>query len=458
MRNVFPTLHRRAIDDMSVFTTPNADGLHIGEIDGIELYPDRAEVLPYGAVYLQGGPHLQYMSDHHRYLRAFGLGAKELRFVEGSGNLFDGILSDPEHRDRLYRELFFDLDATLETFTGASPGWGRLLAELQIPSERIRTAPWDVAKTLHDKEGFRRLSRQIGRSDVFPAHTFSHGIQGTIWDCLRLRLRHPRIVVKRPDLESGVGFHVLHDTRSWAGLLPFLRKYAQGSRNLIVERWIDGEEKAVGSVQWYVPPPGKKPQRRFLSRQYCDGTIHQGNMIPHDEADAFPATWDYSTRQAITQTAWHTTETFVRDAQERGYVGHIGFDFITALNSDGLSFQFFLLEANARKTAGTYPESVRWQVQQFGHTLKPCVAMRNCHPHSGIDHWEKAVSLLGSESDRDGFGDLAMNREHRGVLVLNPRLLRKQGHPKCIVMSVASTPEEAERLMNAAAARLEAGC
>ncbi|KKR87296.1 MAG: hypothetical protein UU35_C0004G0069 [Candidatus Uhrbacteria bacterium GW2011_GWC2_41_11] len=129
--------HRIAFDDLSVFCEPNEDGFHIGVVDGLNHYPDRAQVLPYKAVYLMDGD-VSDMLEHQAYLRALGVGTQELRFVKGK-NLFDGLLTNREEMERLMFEMQTNEELTIDAFTGASPDWKNMVEALLLDPGRVRT-------------------------------------------------------------------------------------------------------------------------------------------------------------------------------------------------------------------------------------------------------------------------------------------------------------------------------
>jgi len=440
--------HRIAFDDLSVFCEPNEDGFHIGVVDGLNHYPDRAQVLPYKAVYLMDGD-VSDMLEHQAYLRALGVGTQELRFVKGK-NLFDGLLTNREEMERLMFEMQTNEELTIDAFTGASPDWKNMVEALLLDPGRVRTPSWEVARMLDDKELFRRLGGDLEREHYFPDHTFVHGQSAALREIMAMRLRHRSVVIKRPDLESGVGAYRVNGLYSLSGLPAFLKQYGRGSRPLIVEQWVDGEEVIIASLQWYFAP-GREPQRRFMSRQYCDGMIHEGNVIGSRDTDVFPETWSLTLRENVVEQAWEMTKLFVQHVQGT-YVGPAGFDFMVVRNGTN-GFRVYLLECNARKTAGTYLESVRWQVQTSGRIPAACAAMRNCHPVSAR-HWREVVTLLQSK-DADEFGHLAMNPDTGlGVMVALPRCLRLK-QPKCLLIAIAEKIEHAEWFLNAAKKRLE---
>ncbi|HLD17475.1 MAG TPA: hypothetical protein VJB99_00175 [Patescibacteria group bacterium] len=442
--------NRMALDDLSSFCEPNKDGFVIADVDGLRLYPDRSQLLPYRAVYLMSGDESVNLSGHQDYLHSMGIGARELRFVRGM-DLFDGILGTAAERSRFVSEMG-DPSVTVDTFTGASPGWQSMVKELSLPSERIRTPRWDVAIQLDDKELLRRIGSEIGVDNCFPVHTFAHGASETMSQIEAMRAQYPSVVVKRPDLESGEGTYRVNGSDSLRGLSAFLDRYARGSRPLIVEQWVDGRETVVGSLQWYLPPL-RSPQRRFVSRQYCIGMVHDGNVIGSQDGDVFPEFWPITLRQQIVERGWSMTGPFVEKVQREGYVGPLGFDFIVVREGEQ-SFRIYLLECNARRTASTYLESVRWQVQRSGRLPTACAAMRNCHPASAT-HWQEVVQILKTVGSSDGLGDIAMKADTGvGVLIALPRCLELP-HPKCLLISVASKVKEAEMLLDAAKARLE---
>ena len=423
--------HRIRIHDFTFYARPNADGFSLGDIPGIGMYPDRSALLP-GTCFLDGGSHTDVAEEHlYGYLHVLGIGANEIRFVKG-GSLFEGILNDPVECERLCRELSNGVPTTLEAFS-ASDQWDRFVGALNIDPSRLRTPATSVMRTLDDKESIRRLAHTLGLDDVFPKHVFTLDAHETLVRINEFRDQFPRlIVVKRPDLESGVGQLLIDAQTTEEQIFAYVHEYCTGHRPIIVEEGVFGIE---GSVQWHVSPKGCEP--RFFSLQYTQAGTHQGNVIAPTGVACLPDEWPLAWRMRVVEKIWATTETFVKWVAARGFIGPIGFDFILNKNA------FSLLECNARTTAATYLESVRWQIEQRGHK-NVTAAMKNAYPKRALT-WKDAVRMLEQHPNK-----LAFNKETGvGVIVANPRLFHLDA-PKCLLISVGTDIEQAEAYLECA--------
>lgn len=397
----------------------------LGEIPGIDMYPDRSAMLP-GTIYLDGTSHTDVVEEHlASYLRPMGIGASEIRFVKGD-TLFDGILSDPRERDRLFRELSNGKPTTLEAFS-ACADFDRFVASLNIDPVRLRTPMTSVMRMLDDKEAIRRLAHTLELDHVFPEHIFTYEKQETLARIREYRIQFPKlVVVKRPDLESGVGQLLITQDTTDEKISAYVHEYCTGHRPIIVEQGVFGIE---GSVQWHVSPLGIEP--RFFSRQYTHDGAHEGNVIAENGVSCLPHEWSLETRAKIVKCVWKTTEKFVDWIAKRGFIGPIGFDFIANPNS------FYLLECNARTTAATYLESVRWQIEQR-YSAHVCAAMKNAYPKR-VQNWKQAVHAL--ECEMEG---LAFHPEFgSGVILANPRLFHLPS-PKCLLIALQGSVQQAE--------------
>ncbi|OGL98717.1 hypothetical protein A2318_03850 [Candidatus Uhrbacteria bacterium RIFOXYB2_FULL_45_11] len=423
--------HRIRIHDFTFYARPNADGFSLGDIPGIGMYPDRSALLP-GTCFLDGGSHTDVAEEHlYGYLHVLGIGANEIRFVKGD-SLFEGILNDPVECERLCRELSNGVPTTLEAFS-ASDQWDRFVGALNIDPSRLRTPATSVMRTLDDKESIRRLAHTLGLDDVFPKHVFTLDAHETLVRINEFRDQFPRlIVVKRPDLESGVGQLLIDAQTTEEQIFAYVHEYCTGHRPIIVEEGVFGIE---GSVQWHVSPKGCEP--RFFSLQYTQAGTHQGNVIAPTGVACLPDEWPLAWRMRVVEKIWATTETFVKWVAARGFIGPIGFDFILNKNA------FSLLECNARTTAATYLESVRWQIEQRGHK-NVTAAMKNAYPKRALT-WKDAVRMLEQHPNK-----LAFNKETGvGVIVANPRLFHLDA-PKCLLISVGTDIEQAEAYLECA--------
>jgi hypothetical protein len=234
------------------------------------------------------------------------------------------------------------------------------------------------------------------------------------------------VVVKRPDLESGVGQLLIDSHTTEEQIFAYVREYCTGRRPIIVEEGVFGIE---GSVQWHVSPQGLEP--RFFSRQYTHAGTHQGNVIAPEGAECLPKEWPLAWRKRVVEKIWATTETFVKWVAARGFIGPIGFDFIINKNA------FSLLECNARTTAATYLESVRWQIERQGYA-NVTAAMKNAYPKRTLT-WKDAVRTLEQHPNKLAY-DM---KTGVGVIVANPRLFHLDS-PKCLLISVGADIAQAE--------------
>lgn len=402
----------------------------LGTIPGIAQYPDRSVLLYKGTSYLDGSSYSDVAEDHLKtYLHSFGIGASEIRFVTGD-TLFEGILSDPVESERLRLQLTNGHPTTLEAFS-ACDEFDRFVASLNIDPLRLRTPMTSVMRMLDDKEAIRRLARTLELNDVFPEHVFASDRHEVIAHIREFRERYPElVVVKRPDLESGVGQLLIKPDTSEDEIFAYVREYCTGHRPIIIEQGVFGVE---GSVQWHVSPEGIEP--RFFSRQYTHAGAHQGNVIAFDGESCLSNEWPFMKRKQIVRRIWSATETFVKWIAQRGFIGPIGFDFIVNPNA------FYILECNARTTAATYLESVRWQVGQQNPGRTICAAMKNAYPKHGKD-WKEAVSRL--------YHNVGYNpRLGTGVIVANPRLFHLDT-PKCLLIAIGDSVEFAEHQLETA--------
>ena len=426
---------RIRIHDFQFCTRPNADGFSLGNIAGIGMYPDRSVLLP-GIVYLDGSHHSEVIKLYwHEYLHAIGIGASELRFVEGE-SLFAGILNDRDERVRLAQELSNGRHRTLEAFS-ASVEFDQFVDTLGLDSSRLRTPTLEVMRLIDDKEYFRRLAGELGMPDVFPNHAFATEPAEVLGQICAYRKRYPRlVVVKRPDLESGVGQLLIRPGTSDREIEAFVRLYATGHRPIIIEEGVFGTE---ASLQWNIGSKG--PERRFFGRQYTSDGAHEGNVISHDGIDCLPSEWSYANRFAIIEKIWEATGVFVEWIEKQGYIGPIGFDFF--VEEQGFKF----LECNARTTAATYLEKVRYQVEANGFS-NLSAAMKNVYPKHARS-WRHAVTQLTLHDDHMAFDP----DRGTGVIIANPRLFHLP-KSKCLAIAVGDSVEHAEQLLHQAIAIL----
>lgn len=438
---------RVAIDDVHFFQDI------LPGIQGVGLYPDRSVVHPYAAVYLSDTGDIEQAQSHYAdYMRPLGLGPDELRFVKGC-DLFEGVMRDPHMRDQLRTELSNGSGFTLETFSSYGR-WGEFVQELELNTDQLRTPlDLDLVRQLDDKAGLRAFAREeFGKNGErhVPAHRLAYTPQ-EIWNVTGEMLhQHPGLVVKRPDLEGGESMMCVNNDTNIGELRAWTARHCDGESQVLIEedlRLRPGARTVEASLQWYVPK-WTQPQKRFFSTQDIVSNAHRGNAIASNDYDSLPAWLPERTRIDIVRTAWELTSLYVEIMWSRGYVGYIGFDLMVVINSNG-SFEVIILEVNARKTAGTYLESMRWHIQ---NTYLPgaSAVMRNVKP-KGITHWRQAVRRLCNPYHPEGEGNISFNAATgTGVIILAPRLLPH----KLVVIASAPTIEHAQRLANAAENRL----
>lgn len=396
----------------------------LGKIPGIALYPDRAALLP-GVCYADRCGS-DVLDDYlERYLRQIHIGADQIRFVDASTDLFHGILCDERNRDLLRAEMKAQVTSTTLEGFAACDRWDQFVADLGVSPEHLRTPTHSIMKILDDKEAIRRLALSFNELDLFPEHVFAYSAD-EVWISLQqFRSRFPNLVVlKRPDLESGVGQLLVRPDTTDVEIAAYLATYGGSERPIIVEEGIPGVD---GSLQWYISPDGY--ERRFVSRQYTQGGFHEGNVISPNGAELFPSDWPFSVRQDLIERAWLSTEPFVVWVKERGYLGPLGFDFMMNM------YAYRLLECNARTTAATYLEGVRVQVQNQGHGAV-CAAMRNAYPTTA-KNWHEVLAIWQEHN-------LAYDpKTGHGVILGHPRLLTLE-HPKCLAIAISNSVAEAE--------------
>lgn len=436
--------------DFTFFIDPsaNTDGHTLGDISGIGFYPDRAMLLP-GVCYLQAGEGEDELREYHEnYLNPFGLGASELRFVGGT-SLFDGVLSDPEEVSKLRKNMECP-NATLEAFLSTRE-WERFITSVGVNPHKLRTPARDAMELFDDKEHIRHLASEMGLESYFPQHVFVSGKEEA-WSAIRAYRGRFRdmVVVKRPDLESGQGQILIRPTTSEQVIWEYLDRYAGGERRLIVEQGVPGVEL---SLQWRISPR-HQVQGRFVSRQYTEGGVHQGNVIGCKGIDALDAGMGEATRRTVVFLAWQMTRHLIEEGIRRGLVGSVGFDLMYNPNTGHL----FLLECNTRTTAATYLESVRHQMHLYRNQRPKrrggpvSAAMRNVYPvdcPSYEDVWNRLK--LSSMGDIN----LHVPGAGYGVVIAMPRLLRLK-EPKCLIIACAPNTSGAEQMLTAARNALEA--
>jgi hypothetical protein len=302
------------------------------------------------------------------------------------------------------------------------------------------TLDLNLVRELDNKRRLRELDVELPGCQRFPEHIVAETSDDVLAGMKLMLEKHGAVYLKADDLESGVGTLDFEGEFSESNVRRHLERYQDNGRAWIIEQSIT--DKFEGSVQWYITPEDEALQKRFMSRQYLKGPVHQGNGIPHHHYDAFPSEWSKRERRRLADRVWSMTKPFAQWAKAQGYVGYLGFDFAVDLETH----QAFLFEANARKTGATYPESVRWQVEASGRLDEANVAMLNCHPDPALNHFQAIVERLE-------YHGLAMDpTKGTGVIVANPRCLIETDEPKCILLCVDKTLRAAENALKSAIA------
>ncbi|MBI4599231.1 hypothetical protein HY734_03495 [Candidatus Uhrbacteria bacterium] len=430
-----------------------------GHIPGVAVYAQRT--------LLEGKDTIAYVdgSDdnaaslreyHQEHLLPSGIGVRGLRVVDARDcSILDAIVNDPAECAWLRSQLANG--ATFETFTGASLAWKDCIRIIDPPRHKLRTPTYDdwyqIAQRFDDKEYFRIEAGALGLSHCFPEHRFGMTEEEVRRHLRDLLERYPKVWLKRPDMESGIGTLLISRDTLRQVIDTYLQQFL-GERRLIIEAHVgdEGEEVCVASCQLYVPLAPNAMERIFFSKQYTVAGEHQGNAVCTDEWDALPAHWPEEVRGRIVEEVWRQSEEFAQHLWQAQCVGYVGFDVIVTFDGRS-SFHVCFLEANVRKTAGTYAASVRSQVADSGRVPHPCVVMHACHPATAR-HWRDVVRVLADHPD--GYGDIVFGpNSTEGILLVKPGALSLDA-PGCILVAIASNIARAEELLWAALHRLEA--
>lgn len=426
---------RVSVDDVTHYQ----DDLDAGIDGGVHDYGDRSALLPSKAVVVHANYGVSYINEYLQYLNGLGFGASEVIPVNGEDTLFASIQHDPETRKRILGLVNED-GCRLDAFCSYDP-FAAFVSEMGLDKGQVRsTLDLNLVRELDNKRRLRELDVELPGCQRFPEHIVAETSDDVLAGMKLMLEKHGAVYLKADDLESGVGTLDFEGEFSESNVRRHLERYQDNGRAWIIEQSIT--DKFEGSVQWYITPEDEALQKRFMSRQYLKGPVHQGNGIPHHHYDAFPSEWSKRERRRLADRVWSMTKPFAQWAKAQGYVGYLGFDFAVDLETH----QAFLFEANARKTGATYPESVRWQVEASGRLDEANVAMLNCHPDPALNHFQAIVERLE-------YHGLAMDpTKGTGVIVANPRCLIETDEPKCILLCVDKTLRAAENALKSAIA------
>ncbi len=424
-----PKNQRVCLHDMSLYTdgslTP--DGKSLGVVSLIN-YAWRAALLDHICVV----PRREGGEAYHRYLRGFGLGASRVIQVDGD-NLYDGCRADPSVMQEL-RNLF-ESGAECEHFATSAKSEA-FDQELGVCAAQLRSPARHVMAQLDDKANLRELARAIDALNVFPEFRYATEPAEIRVACAALLDTYEIVFVKRPDLESGTGcMPVSRETFGGDAFTAFLREFATGARELIVEEGVFGtkEDPMIDcSIQFHLDAAGQANQL-FASLQYMEGpdkNVHAGNLIAASDTGCLPLSWDFVDRYQVARGMFTDVQPFIDWAltHHGAATGRLGFDL--RVNRT----RRVILEGNYRYTAASYPEAVRWQLVRSGRLSSPCVIMRNIHlPESCL--WQDLPRR---------FGMLGFNGNSRGVLVCNPFCCESPADPKFVAICVGNSRDEAE--------------
>ena len=423
---------RTRIHDLSTYCDGSLTSDHrtLAAVSDLSSYSWRAALMD-GTVVVNDHPTREL---YHRYLFGLGIGATELIGVNGA-NLFRGILDGWPICAQFAKRI--ERGEEVEVFTDCEEA-EHFIHAFGIPDRQMRSTRRHVTATLGDKEHLRRLGGTLGLADAFPEHQFVRGQEPITAACFDILDRYGRVIVKRPDLASGVGCQ--NFTRGEIGgdrFTAFVREFGCDGRDMVVEEWVEGDEDdpmVDYSVQYHVSAEGEVGQI-FLSGQYIedDQVTHAGNFISSQSEDCLPAEWTPAERAEVAGKMFSMTRPFALWARDQGTdgIGRIGFDLKVNRR------RAVVLESNCRQTAATYPESVRFQLVRSGRCRSAAVAMRNIRP-ANVHGWQALPARLGS---------LAFDPATcRGVIVGNPLCMEGE-HPKFAAVCVGHGLAEAQAIL-----------
>ncbi|MFH1404730.1 MAG: hypothetical protein ABIH21_01370 [Patescibacteria group bacterium] len=414
-----------------------------GAIPGLGMYGDRDQATNVHALYVLGGFHDNVLRDHHeRHLLARGIGAYELRFVDGKPdeNLYDRIMNDPIERTRMLRELTHaESPAVVEAFV-ASKSWSRFVHEMQIPHDRLRTQQdLELFLRYDDKWSLRTLAVELGFPKAFPQNQLVCNRDEMHVAISHYLDRFGKLVLKHRTYDGGAGKIDIDRSTSRELIDEFLDSNLNQERGLIVERYVT--EAVLEISAQYEILPGGVIRKVYNSVQYVQNGAHQGNLIgPLDPDNAF----------------WKLLDPFVQDAMHHGFIGYISFDGF--LCADG---SVLLSECNARRTPVTTQTRVKHQIEKTREISGLWSASHNCtfNIESGdpeIRDWEEITRILASTQYNDDLGNALLDPNgDRGVILTNPRGLLHEGKPKCVLMAFADSNKAAGSLLFSALARVK---
>lgn len=398
------------------------------QISGVGYYGDRALVLSADTVLVQADPpDWPVLRSYHKYLNQLGFGSREVIFVPsmGHGALMESIM-DPRNKallDRIRAQLAMGYQLRAFSSGGHFAKFKQQLGEY-LP-ESLLTCDHPIMRQIDNKAGFREIAQELNQSSAVPGYVFC-----TTSEEVRAKLRSglqmgQTFFMKCEDLEGGDGIMMVSPDTAEAEVSSYIDRYVDGVRRIIIDEAIFGEDV---SVQWFLRPDGPVPL--FFSRQYMNGSSHAGNVVSANEWEPLVG-WGGDAAKTIVNRAWEQTRPFASHAWNNGGRGNLGFD----LKLRGSDHRPFILEVNARFTAGTVVHAVRTQVPSGC-----AVAMRNVSIQEGRT-WKDL--LLALRADKQAYN----RQKQKGVLIGLPRLV--PGGKVCL-FSVAGTVLESEVQMTSA--------
>lgn len=394
-------------------------------ISGKQFYADRALLLP-GVVFVSSG---EEISGYHDYLRECGIGASKVYQVAGP-DMYSGILGDQDVRGDIcrlvgdgYKIEFFNSTSKEEDF----------VREMGFDWKKDTvSAPAEISIHADNKAWLRSFAKEIQCEQVFPRHSVCRSKAEVLRELSFISEADPKpdfMVLKKTNLASGLGLVKLRTDMNEllrAQLTDYFNKNGEKAE-LILEA---GYLHAPLSILWDIG------ERDFsvaaFTRQILDEKfVHQGNIIATHNLPGV------SEADRITMVA--KTSPFVLAMQKKGYRGLCGFDLMKTRSG-----YIFVLECNARVTATAYIVGLLRQIR-VEHSSRPCALhTQNLYPKNAVSFKELKTKLGGLV-----FKGIA------GILPFNVRCLALP-EPKCGLICIADTAENAAELYSYAANRTSA--
>ncbi|MFH1631708.1 MAG: hypothetical protein ABIA47_01625 [bacterium] len=435
-----------------------------GDIEGVEIYGDRSlHREDVGLAVVAEDPTGEIASYVEEYLRPRGQAPDEVMqvHINGHDSFFGAIKSDSAIMRRL-REFLSGSDTGIEAFN-SNPDFECLVQRLRAmdpgtPMLGIPMSPPEkVARVLDHKVLARKLARDLGSEAVmtYAEHELAFDYDEArlqIWGCLK---KYGRVMAKAGTFASGIGQLDVELNVPDEKIDAFLRRFMDPHEGLVVEQHVG--KHFAGSVQWEFASEGYF--RVFLSRQLLishpetKGGVHVGNVIADKGGEIFPQDWPELCGHVAAEEAWHIHWCELNWAQQHGYVGRLGADFMVVLREirGKVVPVVYKCEFGGRVTGGTYINGVR--VRANAHRPGTCVVGLNCEfNHDYYRGWRDVSAVLEAThlDDRD---DVSMRPgSGRGVLVGLTRGLPR----KCILFACADSVPEAWEMQRVARKRLGA--